>query len=154
MQRAGKSEESKDINITADGGIVKTILKEGSGEPIPAGMLAKVHYVGKLLNGTEFDSSRRRNSPFQFTVGAREVILGWDKGVATMKKGEVCILKCGPDYAYGRSGTGPIPPNATLSFEVELLDWEEPSAASKYLKFVLFALIALAMYLAMNKSTK
>jgi len=153
MQRTGKSEGGNDINITADGGIVKTILKEGSGELIPAGKLAKVHYVGKLLNGTEFDSSRRRNSPFQFTVGAREVILGWDKGVATMKKGEVCILKCGPDYAYGSSGTGPIPPNATLSFEVELLDWEEPSASSKYMNFIIFAVLLVVIYFSMNKSS-
>jgi FKBP-type peptidyl-prolyl cis-trans isomerase len=86
MKRAGAAEKA--VSITADGGILKQILVEGSGEPIPSGKLAIVHYTGKLLDGTVFDSSKKRNTPFKFTVGAREVILGWDKGVATMRKGE------------------------------------------------------------------
>lgn len=113
------------INITSDGGIQKTILKEGEGEIIPTGSKAKVHYRGTLEDGTVFDTSRTRGQPFKFTVGAREVILGWDKGVATMKKGEICKLKCAPDYAYGNRNMGPIPANSTLDFEVELLDWAE-----------------------------
>lgn len=126
MKRPGKGTEgAADVDLTGNGGILKTILKEGTGETIPHGMTASVHYTGKLLNGTVFDSSRNRGKPFQFTVGKREVILGWDKGVATMKKGEVCTLTCSPDYAYGSSGIGPIPPNATLIFEVELLDWND-----------------------------
>ena len=128
MQRVGKGEQTEElkvITITPDGGLVKTILKEGIGDVIPVGKSAKVHYTGKLLDGTVFDSSRQRGTPFTFTVGNGEVISGWDNGVATMKKGEICTLRCAPQYAYGRSGTGPIPPNATLLFEVELLDWED-----------------------------
>ena len=74
------------------------------------------------MDGTVFDSSVTRGTPFEFTLGAREVILGWDKGVATMKKGEKAILECAPEYAYGDMGAGGvIPPKATLRFEVELL---------------------------------
>jgi len=85
-----------------------------------------VHYTGKLMDGTVFDSSVTRGTPFEFTLGAREVILGWDKGVATMRKGEKAILECAPEYAYGDMGAGGvIPPKATLRFEVELLGWKE-----------------------------
>lgn len=66
-----------------------------------------------------FDSTDKHGSPFEFVLGRRDVILAWDVGVATMKKGEKCILTCPPDYAYGSSGAPPvIPPNATLMFEV------------------------------------
>src|SRR4051812_27365605 len=87
MKRTGKGEDAStvDVDVTRDGGIIKTIIREGEGETIPLGMNAKVHYTGKLLNGTVFDSSRHRGKPFSFTVGKREVILGWDKGVLTMK---------------------------------------------------------------------
>mmetsp|Transcript_3914 Transcript_3914/g.6158 ORF Transcript_3914/g.6158 Transcript_3914/m.6158 type:complete len:163 (+) Transcript_3914:29-517(+) len=123
MKRNGDNGTSEGIKITEDGGILKKVLKEGVGEEIPAGKVAVVHYTGKLLNGKVFDSSKNRGKPFQFTVGKREVILGWDKGVKTMRKGEVCILTCQPDYAYGSRAIGPIPANSTLLFEVELLDW-------------------------------
>ncbi|CAN0271904.1 unnamed protein product, partial [Ectocarpus fasciculatus] len=99
------------------------VLKPGSGEAIPPGKVAIVHYTGRLLDGTEFDCSKKRGSPFSFNLGKREVILGWDKGVQTMTKGEVCLLICAPDYAYGGQGVGPIPPNSTLEFEVELIGW-------------------------------
>jgi FKBP-type peptidyl-prolyl cis-trans isomerase len=84
-----------------------------------------VHYVGKL-HGTQdiFDSSRDRNEPFVFSLGAGEVIRGWDEGVATMKKGEKAVLVVRAEAAYGAAGSPPkIPPNATLDFEVELLSW-------------------------------
>lgn len=149
MQRAGKS-SAEGVALTADGGIVKNILREGSGETIPAGMTASVHYVGKLLNGKEFDSSRGRGQPFTFVVGQRQVILGWDKGVATMKKGELCTLTCAPDYAYGSSGVGPIPPNATLVFEVELLDWSEAAPGNSKL-LVSIAIILLIAYFVYTK---
>ena len=91
----------------------------------PPGAVAIVHYEGRLLDGTVFDSSRKRDEPFKFIVGARSVILGWDKGVATMRKGEVAQLRCAPEYAYGKEGRpGVIPENATLVFDVELLDWK------------------------------
>lgn len=140
-----------DIDITGDGGIIKTIIKEGSGDPIPTGMNARVHYTGKLLNGTIFDSSRNRGKPFSFTVGKREVILGWDKGVQTMRKGEICTLTCSPDYAYGSSGIGPIPPNSTLIFEVELIDWNDtPAGNAGYMAVIVFAFVFAAFVYAFN----
>ena len=72
-----------------------------------------------------FDSSVDRGEPFEFTVGVGQVIKGWDTGVLTMKKGEKCLLRCEPDYAYGAAGSPPkIPPHSTLEFEVELLSWQ------------------------------
>lgn len=81
--------------------------------------------MGTLLDGTQFDSSRDRGEPFNFSLGQGQVIKGWDEGVKTMKKGEKAILTCKPEYAYGSGGSSPkIPPNATLNFEVELLHWK------------------------------
>jgi len=84
-----------------------------------------VHYVGTLLSdGSEFDSSRSRNKPFEFTLGKGQVIQGWDLGVATMKKGEVAKFTLAPEFAYGDDGSPPkIPAKATLVFEVELISW-------------------------------
>eukprot|EP00026_Physarum_polycephalum_P009127 Phypoly_transcript_09239.p1 GENE.Phypoly_transcript_09239~~Phypoly_transcript_09239.p1 ORF type:complete len:413 (+),score=126.11 Phypoly_transcript_09239:104-1342(+) len=115
------------INVTEDGGIVKKILREGEGSEKPTkGADVTVHYVGTLLDGTEFDSSRGRGDPFKFKLGVGQVIKGWDQGVATMKKGELALLTCKSEYAYGASGSPPkIPPNATLQFEVELLSWTD-----------------------------
>jgi len=74
------------ITLTEDKGLKKEIIKSGTGQLIPNGVRAIVHYTGKLTNGQVFDSSKNRGKPFEFNVGRREVILGWDKGVATMKK--------------------------------------------------------------------
>ena len=74
-----------------------------------------MHYTGTLLNGTKFDSSRDREEPFKFKLGAGQVIKGWDKTVATMKRGEQCRVVLRSDYAYGKSGSPPtIPADATL----------------------------------------
>lgn len=150
MQRSGRQDEAGEIDISGDGGLLKTITREGTGEPIASGMTAIVHYTGKLLDGNIFDSSVSRGRPFRFTVGGRQVIKGWDKGVLTMKKGEVCYLKCRSDYAYGSRGVGPIPADATLVFEVELLDWEEPGGSNGYASIlviaVAFFLFAFAAY--------
>ena len=127
--RTGKGGKAGDvIDITGDGQLTKKILRAGNGERPPAGgtHTMVMHYTGRLLDGTVFDSSVRRGTPFEFVLGARQVILGWDKGVATMTKGEKAILTCAPDYAYGSRGAGGvIPPNATLAFEVELISWKE-----------------------------
>lgn len=78
------------------------------------------------MNGDQFDSNSNRDKPFQFTLGVGQVIKGWDQGFATMKKGEQAVLICSPDFAYGKGGSGDsIPPNSTLKFEVELLDFKD-----------------------------
>jgi len=97
----------------------------GQGALAEPGDKLTVHYVGQLPNGQVFDSSRDSNSPFTFTLGAGQVIRGWDEGLQGMRAGGKRILTIAPDYAYGSRGVGPIPPNSTLVFEVELLSVEK-----------------------------
>ena len=93
-----------------------------------------VHYHGTLMDGTVFDSSVQKGRPFNFQVGVWQVIRGWDDGICQLKKGQKAILTCPPDYAYGSRGAGKvIPPNATLKFEVELLDFSVPVRCSHIL---------------------
>jgi FKBP-type peptidyl-prolyl cis-trans isomerase len=98
-------------------------VKEGEGPEAKAGDRVSVHYTGTLENGQKFDSSLDRGRPFQFALGRGQVIQGWDHGVAGMKVGGIRKLTIPPSEGYGARGTpgGPIPPNATLLFEVELL---------------------------------
>jgi len=104
----------------------KKILVEGDGNTPKSGADVFCHYVGTLVsNGEKFDSSRDRNEPFNFPIGQGRVIRGWDLGIATMKKGEKCILRCREDYAYGDQAQGSIPAKSDLDFEVELLDWSD-----------------------------
>ncbi len=94
----------------------------GKGTAAKAGDRVTVDYTGWLTDGTKFDSSKDRNQPFVFTLGAGEVIPGWDQGVAGMKIGGKRKLTIPPDLGYGAQGAGGvIPPNATLVFEVDLL---------------------------------
>eukprot|EP00244_Chara_vulgaris_P010927 TRINITY_DN5176_c0_g1_i4.p1 TRINITY_DN5176_c0_g1~~TRINITY_DN5176_c0_g1_i4.p1 ORF type:complete len:610 (+),score=211.38 TRINITY_DN5176_c0_g1_i4:296-2125(+) len=117
--------EGEEKDITSDGGVKKLLVKAGEGYEKPGrDDEVSVHYTGTLLDGTQFDSSRDRGQPFTFKLGLGQVIKGWDKGVATMKKGERAILTCAPEYAYGKAGSPPsIPPDSTLKFDVELLSW-------------------------------
>ena len=95
----------------------------GDGKEATAGKVVLVHYTGWLPNGEKFDSSRDRNDPFSFTLGAGQVIAGWDEGVAGMKVGGRRKLVIPPDLGYGTAGAPPdIPPGATLVFDVELLE--------------------------------
>ena len=95
----------------------------GSGKMADPGLTAVVHYTGWLMDGTKFDSSKDRGQPFNFTIGAGQVIKGWDEGVKGMRVGGKRTLTIPPDLGYGAAGAGGvIPPNATLKFEVELLD--------------------------------
>lgn len=96
-------------------------LEEGTGREAQKGDRVQVHYRGTLLNGEQFDASYDRGEPFTFNLGAGEVIKGWDEGVAGMKEGEKRKLVIPPDMAYGQSGSGSIPPNSPLVFEVELI---------------------------------
>ena len=97
----------------------------GTGLPAQAGSLLTVHYVGQLTDGSVFDSSAERG-PFQFTLGAGRVISGWDQGLLGMREGGRRTLIIPPSLAYGTQGIGPIPGNATLIFEVELLKVQNP----------------------------
>ena len=107
---------------TASGLIIEdTIL--GTGAEAKAGLTVVVHYTGWLVDGSKFDSSKDRNDPFAFALGRRQVISGWDEGVQGMKIGGTRKLTIPPELGYGARGAGGvIPPNATLVFEVELLD--------------------------------
>ena len=103
------------------------ILTEGSGITVPNKSQVKCHYVLKLENGTKVDSSRDRNQPFEFQVGLGMVIKGWEEGILKMKKGEKSMLTIPPELGYGERGAGgAIPPNSTLKFEVEIIDFTPP----------------------------
>lgn len=106
-------------------GLKYIVLKEGSGKVVGKNKKIKAHYTGRLTNGTVFDSSVSRGQPLEFTVGIGQVIKGWDEALSEMKKGEKRILIIPPDLGYGARGAGGgrIPGNATLIFEVELVDF-------------------------------
>ena len=83
------------------------------------------------MDGTEFDSSRKRNDPLQFELGVGMVIRGWDEGILQLKKGQKATIICPPEYGYGTRGAPPvIPPNATLKFEVEVINYSKGSGSS------------------------
>jgi len=97
-------------------------LTVGTGAEAVTGKQVTVHYTGWLVDGTEFDSSFNSGQPFTFALGSGMVIPGWDQGVAGMKVGGTRVLTIPPALGYGEAGGGPIPPNSTLVFQVELVD--------------------------------
>jgi FKBP-type peptidyl-prolyl cis-trans isomerase FkpA len=109
--------------ITTTSGLKIEELSEGEGSIAESGQTVSVHYTGWLTDGTKFDSSKDRGQPFSFNLGAGMVIKGWDEGVAGMKVGGARKLTIPSHLGYGSRGAGGvIPPDATLVFEVELLD--------------------------------
>lgn len=142
---SGRAEQAKDKDkktmTRTESGLKYRDTKEGDGEPPAVGQNCVVHYTGWLwendAKGKEFDSSVKRGRPFSFHVGEREVIAGWDEGVSTMKVGGKRELIIPADLAYGKRGAGGvIPPNATLMFEVELLElgkkWQKTDSGLEY----------------------
>jgi rhodanese-related sulfurtransferase len=106
-------------------------ITEGAGAVAVRHSLVQVHYTGWLMDGSKFDSSRDRNNPFEFTLGGRQVIRGWDQGVEGMKVGGKRELTIPPHLGYGQRGAGgDIPPGATLKFEIELLAVTPPGYAN------------------------
>jgi len=109
-------------DVTTPSGLKYEDLKIGTGAEAKAGQAVSVHYTGWLTDGKKFDSSKDRGQPFQFALGAGQVIKGWDEGVQGMKIGGKRKLTIPSGLGYGARGAGnAIPPNATLIFEVELL---------------------------------
>ncbi len=118
---SGKAAEES--TVTTSSGLQYTDLVVGGGREAHAGETAIVHYTGTLTDGTQFDSSKTKNEPFSFRLGAGHVIKGWDEGVEGMKIGGIRKLVIPPQLGYGSRGVGTIiPPDATLQFEIELLD--------------------------------
>mmetsp|Transcript_19391 Transcript_19391/g.26905 ORF Transcript_19391/g.26905 Transcript_19391/m.26905 type:complete len:126 (-) Transcript_19391:2543-2920(-) len=113
--------------------VEKTIMRTGKGRTPRSGEVVKAHYVGKLADGTVFDSSRDRNKPLTFVIGIGSVIKGWDEGMMDMQLGEIAILNISSDYGYGDDGMPPnIPPKSDLEFEVELLAAGDDEASSSF----------------------
>lgn len=107
------------------GNLTKLVIDDilvGTGAEVKEGDEVVVHYIGTLQNGQEFDSSKKRGVPFEFTVGEGRVIRGWEEGLIGMKVGGQRILVVPPEMGYGDVPVGPIPPNSTLVFAIELLE--------------------------------
>jgi len=138
------------IDVSGDGGVFKSILRAGFGGTPSFGDTIETHYLGKLENGEIFDSSIKRGKTFKFIIGKEKVIKGWEGGFATMKKGEKAILKCRSDYAYGNRAIGPIPANATLIFEVELINFGPDLRSTETMIGVIFMSLVVIFLLYKN----
>lgn len=108
-------------NPTAPSDLVIEDVVIGGGAVAASGDTVSVHYIGTLLNGSQFDSSYSRNQPFSFRLGANQVIQGWERGVPGMRVGGKRRLTIPPSLGYGNQANGPIPANSTLKFEIDLI---------------------------------
>lgn len=111
-----------DSMTVSESGLRHQQLEEGEGQVAGQGDTVAVHYTGCLTDGTKFDASRDRGEPIRFVLGTGKVIRGWDEGLQGMKPGGERILRIPPELGYGSRGGGPIPPDATLLFRVELME--------------------------------
>lgn len=111
---------------TTASGLKYKVTELGKGRKVEVGDKVTAHYTGRLTNGVKFDSSKDRNQPFSFTVGAGMVIRGWDEGFALLNIGDKALFTIPPAIAYGERNMGTIPPNSTLVFEVEVIDAVTP----------------------------
>lgn len=118
---------AQDDTITTSSGLKYIVIEKANGASAEANKVVEVHYTGYLLDGKVFDSSRERNEPFEFILGTGQVIKGWEEGIALMNIGDKFRLIIPPKLAYDQKGAGNvIPPNATLVFDVELMNVSEP----------------------------
>ncbi len=121
QSRGGEETIPQEAAVGLIQGLSVEDLVVGTSTEARVGDSVTVHYVGTLIDGTKFDSSVDRGEPFSFTIGAGQVIQGWEKGIVCMKVGGKRVLTIAPELAYGAQKVGPIPANSTLTFEVELL---------------------------------
>jgi peptidylprolyl isomerase len=117
----GDKKKDEEKVITTKSGLKYVDRKVGDGKEAKAGDTVSVHYTGTFTDGKKFDSSLDRGKPFEFELGAGNVIKGWDEGIAGLKEGGKRKLIIPPDLGYGAKARGPIPANSTLIFEVELV---------------------------------
>lgn len=116
---------------TTKSGLQYIIVEQGTGEKVLANKMIKVHYSGFLEDGTQFDSSVERGTPIEFEVGIKRVIAGWDEGLQLLNVGTKARFVIPANLAYGPKGSGPIPPNATIIFDVEVMGLSDKKAAPK-----------------------
>ncbi|MCX6186273.1 MAG: FKBP-type peptidyl-prolyl cis-trans isomerase [Bacteroidetes bacterium] len=132
------SDNHKQIKIklnteyTTASGLKYKLTEKGKGTQVLKGDKVTVHYTGTLPNGTKFDSSKDRNQPFSFKVGAGQVIKGWDEGLALLNIGDKAVLTIPPTIGYGERAVGSIPANSTLIFDIEVIDAKTPPVAKPY----------------------
>jgi len=125
-EKSSGSDTEEEV-VTTESGLQIKDLVVGTGEQAREGAIVVVHYTGRLVDGTKFDSSVDRGTPFEFNLGQGRVIKGWDEGVATMRVGGKRELTIPPELAYGDRGAGAlIKAGATLVFEIELLEVKDP----------------------------
>jgi peptidylprolyl isomerase len=120
----------QEVDLSGDGGVLKSVLRQGAGDTPPKGYEVHAYYTGILEDGSKFETkyNSRDGQLYKFTLGEGRVIKGWDVGFASMRKGERAMLTCRSDYAFGENGSPPtIPSGATLKFDIELIDFQEVS---------------------------